>query len=80
VVAAPTEDLGLPPASEIEQPVNDGGAGGAGGDPSAAGELPETGTGTQAVQDLTMPLVMAGLLALVGALALAGVEFHLIRQ
>jgi hypothetical protein len=75
-----TEDLGLPPASEIEQPSNDGGAGGAGGDPSAAGELPETGTGTQAVEDLTMPLVAAGLLALIGAMALAGVEYHRIRQ
>jgi hypothetical protein len=75
-----TEDLGLPPASEIEQPSNDGGAGGAGGDPSAAGELPETGTGSRAVADLTMPLIAAGLLALMGALSLAGVEYHRLKQ
>jgi hypothetical protein len=75
-----TEETGLPPASEIEQPTNDGGAGGAGGDPSAAGELPETGTGSQAVEDLTMPLVLAGVMALIGAMALAGVENHRIRQ
>ena len=66
--------------AQSEAPAKHGGAGGAGGDPSAAGELPETGSGAQAVEDLTMPLVMAGLLALIGAMALAGVEFHRIRQ
>jgi hypothetical protein len=75
------DSTALPPQAPIEQPAGSApGTTGGAGDPSAAGELPETGTGTEAVEQLTMPLIIAGLLALMGALSLAGVEFHRLRQ